>query len=86
MYAVYADFEISNNKRSRSDFLKLIWIFAHLIVSLQRDDRVYPTATSAAMAKERVCLCTNFLQQQPVEARILLAHIGGVCLFLSGFE
>ena len=50
------------------------------------DDRVYPTATSAAMAEERLCLCTDILQQQPVEASLLLAHVGGVCLVLSGFE
>ena len=50
------------------------------------DDRVHPTDTTAAMAKERVCLCADFLQQQPVEARILLAHIGGVCLVLFGVE
>ena len=85
MYAVYADFEISNNKRSRSDFLKLIWIFAHLIVSLQRNGRLHPTATSAAMAEERLCLCSDILQQQPAEAGILLAYTGGVCLVLSGF-
>ena len=38
------------------------------------------------MAEERLCLCTDILQQQPVEASILLAYAGGVCLLLSGFE
>ena len=32
-------------------------------VPLQRNDRVYPTVTPAAMAEEHVCLCTDFLQQ-----------------------
>ena len=50
------------------------------------DDRVHQTVTSAAMAKECVCLCTDLLQQQSVEAGILLAHAGGICLVLSGFE
>ena len=60
--------------------------FSQFALPLQRNDRVHPTATSAAMAKERVCLCTDILQQQSVEAGILLAHAGGVCLVLSGFE
>ena len=62
-----------------------ILYFSQFALPLQRNDRVYPTVTPAAMAEEHVCLCTDFLQQQPVEARILLAHIGGVCHILSGF-
>ena len=37
------------------------------------------------MAEERLCLCSDILQQQPAEAGILLAYAGGVCLLLSGF-
>jgi hypothetical protein len=48
-----------------------------------KDDKLHPTVTSAAMAEEHLCLCTDILQQQPVEARILLAHVCDVCLFLS---
>ena len=47
------------------------------------DDALHPIVTSAAMAKEYFCLCTDILQQQPVEARIFLAHVYNVCLFLS---
>ena len=50
------------------------------------DDTIHPIAPSAAMAEEPLCLCADLLQQQPVEARILLAHVCGVCLVLSYFE
>jgi hypothetical protein len=38
------------------------------------------------MAQERVCICAHFLQYQPAEAGILLAHIDGVCIVLFDIE
>ena len=86
VYAVYADTENS-----------ILWIvfFKFPICDFgEFKEKMYlcthvslhSTVTPAAMAEEHVCLCADFFQQQPVEARILLAHIGGVCLILSGFE
>ena len=40
-----------------------ILYFSQFALSLQRNDRVHPTATSTAMAEEHVCLCADFLQQ-----------------------
>lgn len=43
--------------------LNFILYFSQFALPLQRNDRVYPTVTPAAMAEEHVCLCTDFLQQ-----------------------
>ena len=40
-----------------------ILYFSQFALPLQRNDRVYPIVTTAAMAEEHVCLCTDFLQQ-----------------------
>jgi hypothetical protein len=50
------------------------------------DDTLHSTAQAAAMAQKRIRLCANLLQQQSVEARLLLAHACGVCIILSDFE
>ena len=34
------------------------------------------------MAQEWFCVCAGFLQQQPAEARILMAHINGIRIVL----
>ena len=40
-----------------------IRLFVRIILSLQRDDTLYPTPSPVAMAQERFCLCADFLQQ-----------------------
>ena len=50
------------------------------------DDTLHPIATPAAVAQKHVRLCAYLLQQQSVEARLLLAHARSVRFILLDFE
>lgn len=64
---------------------KNIWFFASEFVPLQHD-ALHSFATSPAMAQERIRVCADFLQQQPVEVGIVLAYVDSVCLILPHLE
>ena len=65
--------------------LRFILHFARFALSLQHVS-LHPIATPAAVAQKHVRLCAHLLQQQSVEARLLLAHARSVCIILPDIE
>ena len=49
-------------------------------------DTLHPVASTTSVAQKCICLCTNILQHQSAEARILLAYTCGVCIVLFDIE
>ena len=62
------------------------FLLIEILHYLCSDDTLHPTAQATAMAQKHIRLCAYLLQQQSVEARLLLAHARGVCVVLSDFE
>lgn len=64
--------------------IKFVFLLTYLY--LCHRNALHSTAKAAAMAQKHFRLCAYLLQQQSVEARLLLAHARSVCIVLYDFE
>ena len=64
-------------------FYVLIRIFA---ASRRAEDALHSFATAPAMAQERIRVCADLLQQQPVEVGVVLANADRLLGILSHLQ
>ena len=81
MYYLWAPLENAHARKFSNLFgISLTYLY------LCHRNALHSTAQAAAMAQKHIRLCAYLLQQQSVEARLLLAHARGVCIILYDFE
>lgn len=81
--------KIPSNIITEPGMIQIIpYLFCNSLVFhyLCSDDTLHPIATPAAVAQKHIRLCADLLQQQSVEARLLLAHACSVRIILSDFK